>query len=72
MADVQEVSQKRVLSRGEGGKRTKSDLKRDSTELYEMKYGERERIRKQQRERRKQMLKDMGYKEINGKLYPIN
>ena len=56
----------------QGGIRTKSDLKRYSPELYELKYGQKDRIRKEQRERRKRMLKDMGFKEINGKLYPIN
>jgi hypothetical protein len=56
----------------QGGIKTKSDLKRYDPELYEMKYGEKDRIRKEQREQRKQMLEDMGYKEINGKLYPID
>ena len=56
----------------QGGIRTKSDLKRYDPELYEMKYGEKDRIRKEQREQRKQMLEDMGYKEINGRLYPID
>lgn len=56
----------------QGGIKTKTDLKRYDPELYEMKYGEKDRIRKEQREQRKQMLEDMGYKEINGKLYPID
>ncbi|GAF81280.1 unnamed protein product, partial [marine sediment metagenome] len=55
-----------------GGIRTKQDLKRYDPDLYEMKYGERDRIRKEQKEMRKQMLKDMGYKEVGGRLYPID
>ncbi len=56
----------------QGGIRTKTDLKRYDPELYEEVYGERDRIRKEQKELRKEMLKDMGYKEVGGKLYPID
>jgi hypothetical protein len=40
--------------------------------MYELKYGERDRLRKERNEMRKQMLKDMGYKEVGGKLFPID
>jgi hypothetical protein len=56
----------------QGGIRTKQDLKRYDPELYELKYGERDRLRQEQKEMRKQMLKDMGYKEVGGKLFPID
>jgi len=56
----------------QGGIKTKTDLKRYDPELYEEVYGERDKIRKEQKELRKEMLKDMGYKEVGGKLYPID
>ena len=55
-----------------GGIKTKSDLKRYSPELYEMKYSAQDRVRKEQREHRADILKSMGYKETDGKLYPID
>jgi hypothetical protein len=55
-----------------GGIKTKSDLKRYDPDLYEMKYGEQDRIRKQQKEERARILESMGYKEVGGKLYPID
>ena len=55
-----------------GGIKTKSDLKRYSPELYELKYGEQDRIRKERKEQRAKILKSMGYKEVGGKLYPID
>jgi hypothetical protein len=55
-----------------GGIKTKTDLKRYDPELYELKYGERDRLRKEQREMRKEMLESMGYKEVGGKLYPMD
>jgi len=56
----------------EGGIRTKSDLKRYSPELYEMKYGKRDELEKQKREERKKALERRGYKEVGGKLYKID
>ena len=55
----------------QGGIKTKTDLKRYDPELYEQVYGERDRIKKEQKELRKQALEDLGYKEVGGKLYPI-
>ena len=55
-----------------GGIKTKSDLKRYDPNLYELKYGEQDRIRKQQKEQRAKILESMGYKEVGGKLYPID
>ena len=55
-----------------GGIKTKSDLKRYDPDLYEQVYGERDRLMKEQRELRKKMLEEMGYKEGGGKLYPID
>lgn len=56
----------------QGGIRTKTDLKRYDPKLYEEIYGERDKLQKEIREERKKMLEEMGYKEIGGKLYPIN
>ncbi len=55
----------------QGGIKTKTDLKRYDPELYEQVYGERDRIKKEQKELRRQALEDLGYKEVGGKLYPI-
>jgi len=55
-----------------GGIKNKSDLKRYDPDLYEQVYGEADRIMKEQRELRKKMLEEMGYKEVGGKLYPID
>ena len=55
-----------------GGIKNKSDLKRYDPDLYEQVYGERDRIMKEQRELRRKQLEEMGYKEVGGKLYPID
>ncbi len=54
-----------------GGIKTKTDLKRYDPDLYEEKFGERDRIRKEQNELRKEMLEEMGIKEVGGKRYLI-
>tara|TARA_R110002012_G_scaffold42523_2_gene115734 strand:- start:20588 stop:27688 length:7101 start_codon:yes stop_codon:yes gene_type:complete len=56
----------------QGGINTKSDLKRYDPKLYEDVYGDTDALNKEKREMRKEMLKNQGYVERNGKLYPID
>lgn len=55
-----------------GGIKTKSDLKRYDPRLYEKVYGKYDEMKKEQREKEREILEKMGYKKVGGKLYPLD
>ena len=54
------------------GTLNKSALKGYDPELYDKVYGRKDEMAKRQKEKRKEILARMGYKEVRGKIVPID